>query len=218
MGVEVIEKFGFWRVETEAHAGEFVVDEARIETGDQGAGHGCYEDHDGKTGDGAAEEGEFGFLEVIEFFEGYFRVGQEAVLAQDGQSVPEHGGIAEECGAEMSCEAVLGDAWVGTRFKEIVLQSRFHHPPSDEALESNQACDAAETERHALGNPSTRDEVDCGNHEREPDEAAPKSMDPFHVVDVLEFGERHVRVQLFEFRRSAVLGEFGFPIFVRHRW
>lgn len=48
-GVELVPQLRLGRGETEAHLGEFVVDEAGVETGDQATGHGSEEDETGDT-------------------------------------------------------------------------------------------------------------------------------------------------------------------------
>ena len=43
------------------------------------------------------------------------RVEEVGVCAEDGETVPEHGCVAEECGTQVSCKSVLAYSWVGTR-------------------------------------------------------------------------------------------------------
>lgn len=50
-GVELVPQLRLWRGEAETHLGEFVVDEAGVETGNQATRHGSKEDEAGNTKD-----------------------------------------------------------------------------------------------------------------------------------------------------------------------
>lgn len=42
-------------------------------------------------------------------------VEEVCVGAEDGEAVPEHGCVAEECGSQVSCKSILAYSWVGAR-------------------------------------------------------------------------------------------------------
>lgn len=78
--------------------------------------------------------------------------------------------------------------------EQIVLETRLNHPPANKTLESDAGRDTEESERHWLGDSAAGDEVDGREDEGETDKAAPLAVQPFHVVDFLEFSEVHVGV------------------------
>ena len=100
--VEGIEEFGFRRGEAVAHVWELVVDEAGVETGDEGAGEDGSEDEESEGGD-ATPEGTYNW--VAEFtgdeFESGCGIAQPAGFAKNGEPCEEHGRVACEGGAEM---------------------------------------------------------------------------------------------------------------------
>lgn len=211
MRVKFVKEFGFRRREAVAHVGEFVVDEAGIQTGYEAAGHGCDENEDEEAGDGFAEYGELGGGELREDCEAFPWFLDESVLAQDGEAVPEHGGVADECCTEVCCEAVLGDSRVCAGSEQIILQSGLDHPPADEALEADQGGYSEQTDGHGRGDFAAGDEVDGGDGKRQADETPPLSVRPFHKINFLELVDVHVRVELFEFGRGPVAVEFSLP-------
>ena len=90
--VEGVEQLAPRRRQAEAHVGEFVVDEAGVEAGDQSAGHGGGEDEAGEGEDGQAERDEApgvqGLLEVMERSWVGGEVREQRVRAEDGEPVP----------------------------------------------------------------------------------------------------------------------------------
>lgn len=80
--------------------------------------------------------------------EGGVGAAQHTVIAEDGEAGEEHGGIDEECRAEMRRQAVLGDARVGSGSKEVVFKTAFYHPPAYEALEADQSTNSGDLPCH----------------------------------------------------------------------
>lgn len=211
-GVELVPQLRLGRRVAKTHLGELVVDEAGIEAGDQGARHGSEEDEAGDAKDGASKSVEGGVLDCFDGSGGGGGIGEHAASAEDGDARHKHPRVAEEGSGQMSSQSVLGDAGVRAGSKEIVLETRLDHPPADEALDANQTGDAEQVERHLGRDFAASDKVQRGEDEGEADEAAPQPVRPFHVVDLLELVQGHVRVEHLELRRGAVLFKLGFPI------
>jgi hypothetical protein len=197
--------------ETETHPGELVVDQAGVETGDKGAGHGGGEDEEGEADDGAAEDLQYRRLQSLDGLGSCSGVSQHAVLFEDVETSQNHRAVDEEGSAKVGSQTVLADTRVTTRFKEIILESALYHPPSNDTLESNHAADAYELEGRGWGDSLTSDEVDGRQKKGNTDDTAPQTVSPFHEVDLLELRERHARVEHGELGRRLVLSVLGLP-------
>lgn len=156
-------------------------------------------------------------MQGVDSLETFFGVGEEAVLAKDCETVPEHVEVSYEGGAEVGCEAVLGDARLVSGLKKLILEAGLDHPPTDGTLEADKAADASQTPGHGLANPFTHDKVDGGQEEGDADHSAPESVSPFHPVDLLEVFKVHVRVEHLELRTLLVAVVFIFPMLLVHR-
>lgn len=117
----------------------------------------------------------------------------------------------------MSGESVLAYPRMRTGRKQIILEPGFHHPPTDEALEADEAGDANEGLGHGDGDTTTSDEVGGREDEGETDEPPPEAMCPLHEVDLLKLGQVHVGVQHLEFGRRSVLFKLGLPVLLGER-
>ena len=135
---------------------------------------------------------------------------------EDTETRDKHPAVADEGGSKVCGKTVLADARVRARGEEIILQPRLHHPPSDEALETDESRNAEQVDCHPRGYPTAGDEVDGRDHKREANDATPDAVCPFHKVDLLKLGQVHMRVDNLEFRGSAVLVELGLPVGVGH--
>lgn len=136
------------------------------------------------------------------------------MVAENRDSVPDHGGVDGECDGEVCGEAVLRHAWVGAGFlEEVVLDAGFDHPPAEEALESDEGGDAGNPRGHAGGDSAPGDEIEARENEGEANDTAPEPVGPFHVVYELVALEIHVWIQDAVFGRVAVFGEVFLPGF-----
>lgn len=99
----------------------------------------------------------------------------------------------------MCSQAILTDSRVTAWRKEIIFETRLDHPPAKEALETNHTSNTSDAQSHWLGDPSLGDKIDSREDERQANKSAPEAVDPFHVVNFLEFRQVHVRVQQVEF-------------------
>lgn len=95
------------------------------------------------------------------------------MLTEDCKAVPEHVDVCDESGAEVGCEAVLGDARLVASLEELVLEARLDHPPANGTLETDQTADTSQTPGHGLANSFADDEVDGGQEEGDADHSAP---------------------------------------------
>lgn len=197
-GVKLLEKLSLWWCEAVAHHWEFVVDHSCIQTSDKSARHCGCENEEGETGDGFAEDAQVWVGTGGKVCEAGGWVREECSVSENRESGPEHSSVNAERSSEVGSKSVLRDSWVRAWRKEIILQPRLDHPPSNKPLESDAGRDTQQGERHWLGDSAAGDEVDCREDEGETDEAAPLAVEPFHVVDFLEFGEVHVGVEEFE--------------------
>lgn len=117
----------------------------------------------------------------------------------------------------MSGESVLAYSRMRAGREQVIGEPGFHHPPTDEALEANEAGDADEGPGHGDGDTTTSDEIGGGEDEGEADQPPPEAMRPLHEVDLLELGQVHVRVEHLEFGRRPVLFKFGLPVLLGER-
>lgn len=186
-GVELVEQLGLGRSVAKTHLGELVVDETSVETGNQGTRHGCQEDKTGDAKNRASESAEDGVLNCLDGSSGGGGVGEHTAGAEDGDTGHEHPGVAEESSGQMSSQSVLGDTRVGARSEKIVLETRFDHPPANEALDADQTGDTEQVECHLGRDFAASDKIQRGENEREANEATPQSVRPFHEVDLFEF-------------------------------
>lgn len=210
--VEFVEQLGLGRSIAKTHLRELVIDEAGIEAGDQRTGHGSEEDEAGDAENRASQSVEDGVLNCFNGSGGGGGVGEHAAGAEDGDARHKHPGVADEGGGQMSSQSVLGNTRMRARSKEIVLETRFDHPPANEALDANQTGNAEQVECHLGRDFAASNKIQRRENEGEANEATPQSVRPFHVVDLFEFFQGHVRVQDLEFRRGTVLFKLGFPI------
>ena len=72
---------------------------------------------------------------------------------------------------------------MGSGSEEIVFETRFDHPPAQEALEANKPSDTKQTERHGLRYVTASDKIKGGKDEGEAYGSAPESVNPLHPVD-----------------------------------
>lgn len=214
--VELVPELGLGRGQAETHHGELVVDETGVETGDETARHACEEDEASHAEDRAAEGLQGWVLNSLDNLHSGLGVGEEAAGAEDGDTRDEHPGVADEGGSQVSSEAVLRNTGVRPGSEQIILETRLYHPPSNDALETDESRDTREIPGHFGSHSAAGDEVGGRDNEREANEATPDTVGPFHEVDLLEFFEVHVGVEKLELGRGTVLFELGFPVLKGH--
>lgn len=218
VAVEWVEQFTLRREESLAHPGEVVVDHASVKTGHESAGHGGREDQGAESGSHAAEGTELRGLKGLKNLESFLRVGEETVLAEDCKAVPEHVEVCDESGAQMGGETVLRDARVGAGLKKLILQTRLDHPPPNDTLEADESANASQAPRHGLADLLASDEEDGRKQEGDAHDSSPKSVSPFHPVDLLEVVQVHVRVEHLEFGTQLIPRVLIFPMLLAHGW
>ena len=216
MAVEWIKKLLLGWGEAKTHPGELIVDQAGIQTSNQRARHGSGEDEEGKAGDGASEETKCRVLQGLDSLSSLGRVSEHAMLFENRQPSEYHGAVDGKGGAEMGSQTVLGDARMTAGLEEVVLESALDHPPANNTLEADHAADADQLPGHGRSHSASRDEVGSRQEHGDTDHTTPKSMSPFHEVDLLKVCEIHAGVELRELRRCSVLVELACPLGIVH--
>lgn len=118
----------------------------------------------------------------------------------------------------MRSKSVLAHSGMLASLEQIVLEPTLDHPPSKDALKSDQAADSHKSLCHVGTDSSPSDEVGCWQEEGNANYSAPQSMSPLHPIDMFELFQIHPAVQHLELRAESVEGELRLPVLLVEGW